>query len=143
MCELTSHTKEEKPNHFVTDELRFYMKREGMNYVKVCTPNNNNNNNNNIYYLYCAFSIKYSKAQTHSQLIPSILLNSLSSCQTKLQCYTERTVLEVLRDTYFWYVISKTKRVRLVMSQIHAVSGISKESRPCIDSLKRACLIKK
>ena len=23
---------------------------------------NNNNNNNNIYYLYCAFSIKYSKA---------------------------------------------------------------------------------
>ena len=51
--------------------------------------------------------------------------------------------LEVLKDTYFWYVISKRKRVRLVLSQIHAVSSISKESRPYIDSLKRACLIKK
>ena len=51
--------------------------------------------------------------------------------------------LEVLKDTYFWYVISKRKRVRLVMSQIHAVSSMSKESRPYIDSLKRACLIKK
>ena len=28
--------------------------------------NNNNNNNNNIYYLYCAFSIKYSKAHHNS-----------------------------------------------------------------------------
>ncbi|CAH3186145.1 unnamed protein product [Porites evermanni] len=28
VCELNSHTKEEKPDHFVTDELRFYMKRE-------------------------------------------------------------------------------------------------------------------
>ena len=37
--ELNSHTKEEKPDHFVTDKLRFYMKREGMNYVKLCTPN--------------------------------------------------------------------------------------------------------
>ena len=51
--------------------------------------------------------------------------------------------LEVLRDTYFWYVISETKRVRLAISQIHAVSSISKESRPYIDSLKGACLIKK
>ena len=51
--------------------------------------------------------------------------------------------LEVLRDTYFWYVISKTKRVRLAISQIHAGSSISKESRPYIDSLERACLIKK
>ena len=39
VCELNSHTKEEKPDHFVTDELRFYMKREGMNCVKLCTPN--------------------------------------------------------------------------------------------------------
>ena len=39
VCELNSHTKEEKPNHFVTDELRFYMKREGMKCVKLCTPN--------------------------------------------------------------------------------------------------------
>ena len=39
VCELNSHTKEEKPDHFVTDELRFYMKREGMNYVKLSTPN--------------------------------------------------------------------------------------------------------
>ena len=39
VCELNSHTKEEKPDHFVTDELRFYMKREGMKYVKLCTPN--------------------------------------------------------------------------------------------------------
>ena len=28
---------------------------------------NNNNNNNNIYYLYCAFSIKYSKAHHNSK----------------------------------------------------------------------------
>ena len=28
--------------------------------------NNNNNNNNNIYYLYSAFSIKYSKAHHNS-----------------------------------------------------------------------------
>ena len=39
VCELNSHTKEEKPNHFVTDELRFYMKREGMKCVKLCIPN--------------------------------------------------------------------------------------------------------
>ena len=42
VCELNSHydTKEEKPDHFVTDELRFYMKREGMkNCVKLFTPN--------------------------------------------------------------------------------------------------------
>ena len=39
VCELNSHTKEEKPDHFVTDELRFYMKREGMKYIKLCTPN--------------------------------------------------------------------------------------------------------
>ena len=37
--ELNIHTKEKKPDHFVTDELRFYMKREGMNCVKLCTPN--------------------------------------------------------------------------------------------------------
>ena len=37
VCELNSHTKEERPDHFVTDELRFYMKREGMNYVKLST----------------------------------------------------------------------------------------------------------
>ena len=29
VCELNSYTKEEKPDHFVNDELRFYMKREG------------------------------------------------------------------------------------------------------------------
>ena len=40
VCELNSHTKEEKPDHFVTDELRFYMKREGMkNCVKLFAPN--------------------------------------------------------------------------------------------------------
>ena len=39
VCELNSHTKEEKPDHFVTDELRFYMTREGMKYIKLCTPN--------------------------------------------------------------------------------------------------------
>ena len=30
VCELNSHTKEERPDDFVTDELRFYMRREGM-----------------------------------------------------------------------------------------------------------------
>ena len=40
VCELNSHTKEEKPDHFVTDEPRFYMKREGMkNCVKLFAPN--------------------------------------------------------------------------------------------------------
>ena len=39
MCELNSHTKEEKPEDFVTDDQRFYMKREGIKYVKLCTPN--------------------------------------------------------------------------------------------------------
>ena len=33
VCELNSHTKEEKPDHFVTDELRFYMKREGTSWT--------------------------------------------------------------------------------------------------------------
>ena len=32
VCELNSHTKEERPDDFVTDELRFYMRREGMIY---------------------------------------------------------------------------------------------------------------
>ena len=39
VCELNSHTKEEKPDHFVTDDQRFYMKREGIKCVKLCTPN--------------------------------------------------------------------------------------------------------
>ena len=39
MCELNSHTKEEKPEDFVTDDQRFYMKREGIKCVKLCTPN--------------------------------------------------------------------------------------------------------
>ena len=30
VCELNSKTKEDKPDDFVTDEQRFYMKREGM-----------------------------------------------------------------------------------------------------------------
>ena len=29
VCELNSQTKEERPEDFVTDELRFYMRREG------------------------------------------------------------------------------------------------------------------
>ena len=39
ICELNSHTKEEKPEDFVTDDQRFYMKREGIKCVKLCTPN--------------------------------------------------------------------------------------------------------
>ena len=33
-----------------------------MKVLKKLWVKNNNNNNNNVYYLYCAFSIKYSKA---------------------------------------------------------------------------------
>ena len=32
VCELNSQTKETRPHDFVTDELRFYMRREGMMY---------------------------------------------------------------------------------------------------------------
>ena len=32
VCELNSQTKETRPDDFVTDELRFYMRRDGMMY---------------------------------------------------------------------------------------------------------------
>ena len=32
VCELNSQTKETRPGDFVTDELRFYMRRDGMMY---------------------------------------------------------------------------------------------------------------
>ena len=32
LCELNSQTKETRPDDFVTDELRFYMRRDGMMY---------------------------------------------------------------------------------------------------------------
>ena len=42
--------------------------------------NNNNNNNNNIYYLFCAFSIKYSKARPR----PRVALRRISLSLFKL-----------------------------------------------------------
>ena len=70
------------------------------------------NNNNNIYYLYCAFSIKYSKAQVvtrHQYGISALVsqtsfggetsgsvaicrLYSQANCQTGLQIYNTTTV---------------------------------------------------
>ena len=73
-CELNSHTKEEKPNHFVTDELRFYMKREGTNYVKLSTPNTLN-------------------------WIPRFSLLVCPAGGAKLECNTGPSFHEVLRDT--------------------------------------------
>ena len=36
---LIAIPRKEKPDQFVTDELRFYMKLEGLQYIKLCTPN--------------------------------------------------------------------------------------------------------
>ena len=35
VCELNSKTKEAKPDDFVNDDLRFYMKREGMQLMAI------------------------------------------------------------------------------------------------------------
>ena len=76
VCELNSHTKEEKPNHFVTDELRFYMKREGTNYVELSTPNTLN-------------------------WIPRFSLLVCPAGGAKLECNTGPVFHEGLRDTQF------------------------------------------
>ena len=76
VCELNSHTKEEKPNHFVTDELRFYMKREGTNYVELSTPNTLN-------------------------WIPRFSLLVCPAGGAKLESNTGPSFHEVLRDTQF------------------------------------------
>ena len=104
VCELNSHTKEEKPDHFVTDELRFYMKREGMNYVKLSTPNTLSVG---------SFDSPYEFVQLARLILSAILPDWVFTRFCEIR-NSKRNQLD-----YSW-------------ADIYVVSSISKESRPCI-----------
>ena len=104
VCELNSHTKEEKPDHFVTDELRFYMKREGMNYVKLSTPNTLSVG---------SFDSPYEFVQLAGLILSAILPDWVFTRFCEIR-NSKRNQLD-----YSW-------------ADIYVVSSISKESRPCI-----------
>ena len=104
VCELNSHTKEEKPDHFVTDELRFYMKREGMNYVKLSTPNTLSIG---------SLDSPYEFVQLAGLILSAILPDRVFTRFCEIR-NSKRNQLD-----YSW-------------ADIYVVSSISKESRPCI-----------
>ena len=82
VCELNSQTKEERPEDFVTDELRFYMRREGT-IICLFSP---------VYFLVLLMELRtcecqntITKFQDANRIrLPCIVCATLGSCTNKI-----------------------------------------------------------
>ena len=108
VCELNSHTKEEKPHHFVTDDQRFYMKREVINVQNFVHQTLSQLN---------VTDLKIVKSTLFKRVLvnSSIFLISLSSCQGQTWVQHWAKLREVLRAVLVpkrneeWYTCCQKK----------------------------------